>query len=414
MKKDLPFDKAVPPTSERFHLAMEYALDHLEEEQNVKMHTRMRLGMILALILALALMATAFALTNGFGILECFTDRNDTPTPLESAQALVQTDLGSAEAYGYRVSIAEAVYAGPNVLLMADVTVPDYAADSRSWAFSICRKDGGGPQDSELECGTVAADYVEDNLPEGVTYRVFWELLIVEEPPETVEVEIGVGIDIRENTLSEPRPVGDRELHEWLFVDVVLHQAQGARSAVFTADTATAADAGLEILSMQAQYTDLEAVVTIDYALAGEEAQGPFYGTLYGTYYHKDPTCSGMRNAVVLESTEGKTPCPVCVSNDEGGRWGQAYTAEGSPYSHLDPRCDLLEGCEPVPVEGLPVNQPCPHCWPLERRVVFHMLDGEGKEISVASKMFRFDTAYAVDADGRILRRQVLRMQTSE
>ena len=34
--KQLPFDKAVPPTSERFHLAMEYALDHLKEEENVK------------------------------------------------------------------------------------------------------------------------------------------------------------------------------------------------------------------------------------------------------------------------------------------------------------------------------------------------------------------------------------------
>ena len=45
--------------------------------------------------------------------------------------------------------------------------------------------------------------------------------------------------------------------------------------------------------------------------------QPTVYATKHGTYYHYDPTCSGMKNAQATTAdealAEGKTACPVCI-----------------------------------------------------------------------------------------------------
>ena len=58
-------------------------------------------------------------------------------------------------------------------------------------------------------------------------------------------------------------------------------------------------------------------------AISKERAQreaGDFYFTEGGTYYHTEPYCSGMRNAVdhtlTLALASGKAPCPVCYPYD--------------------------------------------------------------------------------------------------
>lgn len=58
-------------------------------------------------------------------------------------------------------------------------------------------------------------------------------------------------------------------------------------------------------------------------AISKERAQreaGDFYFTEGGTYYHTEPNCSGMRNAIshtlTLALVSGKTPCPVCYPYD--------------------------------------------------------------------------------------------------
>jgi len=416
MKKKLPFGKAVPPTSERFHLAMEYALDHLEEKEEKRVRRKLSFGAVLALVLALALMATAFALTNGFGILGFYFGGNQASEIPESAQALVQTDLGMVEKYGYRIRLSEAVYAGPNVLLLVDVTIPAGSPKLYSMGAMIGPEGMSRDAGAGLQAESVRWEYLgSPDLPEGVTYRAYIEKLIEEEPPAVIELNVSIPMHIPENTLSEPREYGDEAFEEELLLVARIPQTQRARSASFAADEEAAAAAGLEILSMQAQYTDLDAIVTIEYAMEGHEVQGEFYGTPKGTFFHTDPTCQGMKNAVVLESTAGKNPCPVCVSRDANVYTGQEYIAEGSPYSHLDPECDLLAGLAPVPNEDPLARQPCPHCWGLERRVRFHALDREGNPIAMA-RLWEFanvDVAVRVDAQGRIVRRQVLRMQTA-
>ena len=43
------------------------------------------------------------------------------------------------------------------------------------------------------------------------------------------------------------------------------------------------------------------------------------YYTKYGTFYHKDPSCQGMVNAMIGNMDEarnqGKQPCPICIDN---------------------------------------------------------------------------------------------------
>ena len=58
-------------------------------------------------------------------------------------------------------------------------------------------------------------------------------------------------------------------------------------------------------------------------AISIERAQreaGDFYFTEGGTYYHTEPNCSGMRNAIshtlTLALASGKKPCPVCYPYD--------------------------------------------------------------------------------------------------
>ena len=60
------------------------------------------------------------------------------------------------------------------------------------------------------------------------------------------------------------------------------------------------------------------------------------WATKNGTYYHLDPECSGMRNAVqwhIANAVEaGKKPCPVCA----GGESGPAQWEQGEDISKFD------------------------------------------------------------------------------
>ena len=418
--KQLPFDKAVPPTSERFHRAMEYALDHLAEEKPVKKTARTRLGLALALVLALALMATAFALTDGFGILEYFREKGESVAPLESAQALVQRDLGSAEKYGYRLRLSEAVYTGPNVLLMLDVTVPE-DAPLPYYSCGVGIGHAGMAEEGRVD---LAYDLIRHcftegpELPEGVTCRIYMEALLRETPPEEIEADCSIPVPVPGNRLSGPRETSGDAFEEELELIVRIPQTRSARSAAFTPDAEEAGAAGLEFVSLRADYTDLEAVLTIEYILDGARVDQPLYGTPHGTFFHTDPNCQGMKNAAVLEDLTGKRACPFCVSNDASGVEEEWYRAEGSPYIHLDPGCALLEGLEallcPEDFDAAEFSR-CPVCGRLERRVRFHPLDERGGEIATASIDWQeVDSFVTVDAGRRLLRTQTLRMQTAE
>ena len=332
-------------------------------------------SVVLVTVISVLLVGTALAAAAHFDIFNYFAGKDQPIAPLEEAAALVQTDLGHAERDGYRIECKEAVYVGRNILLLVDVSAPE-GRDCGGVNVSLPGSDPMGIEpirDVKIES---VASYTPapQELPEGVSHRAYEEFLLSDagEIPDALWVTLSTVIN--ETDAESSGNEADASDDDELALTVCLRRTQDARTAPFIADADAAQAANMEILDMRAEYTDFEAVLTIRYALAGQENRAALYGTARGIFYHTDEHCSGMRNAVALtpEELDGKKPCPVCVSSD-------ASTSG----------CELLQ----------------------ERRVRFHPTDAAGNGIAVSS---RKDYACSVDGDGRIVRCQVLCMQTAQ
>ncbi|MDO4865339.1 MAG: hypothetical protein Q4C10_02200 [Clostridia bacterium] len=89
------------------------------------------------------------------------------------------------------------------------------------------------------------------------------------------------------------------------------------------------------------------------------------YATPKGTYYHVNPTCSGMKDAeqVLLSDMlrSNRPPCPVCCANAEM----TVFSETGNPYYHSYATCSGMTNATP----GILVNalvaglSQCPTCW---------------------------------------------------
>lgn len=89
------------------------------------------------------------------------------------------------------------------------------------------------------------------------------------------------------------------------------------------------------------------------------------YATPNGTYYHVNPTCSGMKDAkqVLLSDmlSQKRPACPVCCPDAES----IVFAESGNPYFHSYATCSGMTGA----TEGLLVNAlaagltRCPVCW---------------------------------------------------
>lgn len=88
------------------------------------------------------------------------------------------------------------------------------------------------------------------------------------------------------------------------------------------------------------------------------------YTTERGTFYHSDPNCQGMQNAVTVSELEaieqGKWRCPVCMSDET------VYATQRGVYYHADSNCSGMQNASAMS-ESEAENmgkRPCPTCMP--------------------------------------------------
>lgn len=92
----------------------------------------------------------------------------------------------------------------------------------------------------------------------------------------------------------------------------------------------------------------------------GTGTKGPYYATQTGVYYHKDPDCSGMKNASSITAAKaisvGKKACPTCV--------GSVYATTNGQYYHKTSNCSGMTGAKLVTVAAAKKRgqTACPVC----------------------------------------------------
>lgn len=85
-----------------------------------------------------------------------------------------------------------------------------------------------------------------------------------------------------------------------------------------------------------------------------------YYMNKGGRYYHKNKTCSGMKNAQAVTKSQavkaGKKPCPVCI--------GSYYATKNGKYYHSKSNCSGMQGAQLVTKAAAVKAKklPCPVC----------------------------------------------------
>ena len=88
-----------------------------------------------------------------------------------------------------------------------------------------------------------------------------------------------------------------------------------------------------------------------------------YYATADGTYFHRDPTCSGMKNASTVSAAQiasrGQQPCPKCI-----GTSGVYYSTPTGSYYHSNPTCSGMTGANIVTLAMIRSRgqSACPKC----------------------------------------------------
>ena len=101
---------------------------------------------------------------------------------------------------------------------------------------------------------------------------------------------------------------------------------------------------------------------------------GSYYATRTGNYYHTNPTCSGMKNAQLVTKAAavraGKLPCPVCVKktssskNKSAAKTTYYYSTVGGKYYHSNPTCSGMKNARKITLATAKKRsqKPCPVC----------------------------------------------------
>lgn len=145
-------------------------------------------------------------------------------------------------------------------------------------------------------------------------------------------------------------------------------RTRGRRNALLTAAAALLLLAGAALLGLNhlnAPRPDLlplaQSSATPTPAPSAAPEGETFYATAGGSYYHRDPDCSGMQGASPVTEAEAsalnKQPCPICVAET-------FYATVGGNYYHRDPDCSGMQGASPMTeaqAEALS-KLPCPVC----------------------------------------------------
>lgn len=178
------------------------ALSDLPERREKKMKKKISVGILVAAVL-LALSAAAVAVDQ-WGLFRSLTRSAMPIVPLEGAEDLVETDLGSVENEWATVTVEKAVYDGQGVNVLARVTPkrPEEYALFNSWMM-----DRGDMYDVIWEPDEVATGTQESNIIEGGVrivneggVQAFYEAGVEVPIPEGREAAMAAGCMIfREN-----------------------------------------------------------------------------------------------------------------------------------------------------------------------------------------------------------------------
>ena len=85
------------------------------------------------------------------------------------------------------------------------------------------------------------------------------------------------------------------------------------------------------------------------------------YMTEFGTWYHDDPICQGMQDAMLVPLSEAieehKLPCPICIGKT-------VYATANGIFYHSDPGCSGMQGAGQWKESDAVANGklPCPVC----------------------------------------------------
>lgn len=100
------------------------------------------------------------------------------------------------------------------------------------------------------------------------------------------------------------------------------------------------------------------------------------YSTEGSTFYHLEPNCSGLENAIEMSEIEavrmGKQACPVCIPMTCNGHNGEeiefVYYTQGAKYFHKQEECNGgsfdLKGEYFTVTSAFPGKEPCTECFP--------------------------------------------------
>lgn len=314
MKGSIDWDNAYPPTPSGYQAAMMNTLNDLEET-SMKRKYRATLVLAAALAVLIAMSTAALAAMNHFGILDFFGQGNPLK-PMDSAESLIERDLGSAENGMLRLTIREAMYDGFGLRVVAAVEPVDKAKYAVVDDIETPAPDGLLPiviegatitsDNAQLDHGDIFVPSDQFVMEDGALVQSAEGILCGEAPDvirldyalrgESEETRLSVTFDLKNR--AEPRAAKLRPL------------SQGE---------------DYRIVSAQILYTPLAAYLEVTYedespAPPGEPfdmPDGMYYGTFSMRFFHADPNCSGLENAPAHSLSEllehGGHPCPVCM-----------------------------------------------------------------------------------------------------
>jgi hypothetical protein len=311
----MDWDRAYPPTPRSYHDALQNVLDHLEEK-SMKRRQKAALTLVAALLGALLIGTVALAAINHWGIMDFFHRNNQDIKPLPGSEQLIEKDLGDTENGTLRLIIREAMYDGAGIRVVAvveplDPTRFQVVDGSDEETPSNPKLDPVAITGASLTAHNATFDDNFSSLDEfeqqGSTLIYSAEYLIQGEAPESIRMNLSFEGDSKAARLS---------------ADFTIQNLAEARVVKLTPK---AEGEEFRIISAEIRYTRVAAYLDMTYQdwqpapadAPFEVPGGTYYGSLKQKFFHKDPNCSGMKNAQAHDLSEylehDVRPCPICL-----------------------------------------------------------------------------------------------------
>lgn len=325
--KKIEFENAYSPVSELFHERIEETLLKIGKEEKMK-HTKIAKAWILAAAFILVI-GTAFAASDGFGLMDFLIRDESGVLPLENAanaienQLLVYTDDLTVW------TVDQAVYDGECVRALIKVAPANPETHAVSFPFM---------DDLPL---TIAKWNIETEMSEKIPVSTGFPELEPAGDSQNVDIDRTLiqGVYLSENgeySLYVLCPITLRDidtapetLRLWLYDGndmkmegaFTLNKCESRKANYLTSD-AYLSDAVIKNVSLtQTPFASYLEIVYV-YQRSGPELtlqpETTYYATEFGRFLHTDPGCSGMQNAVKLNYEEAAALdkdylCPVCA-----------------------------------------------------------------------------------------------------